>query len=484
MGDLTTGDLFAIPLPDGHGAGQVTAVTADRVVVCLLDWHGAHPPTADDVADVDPLRLDHHAHRGGPCCVHVDGPPPHRFVPVGNAPVRAGRPTTATSYAGWAYLARQLVLQRRWDRELPAAVKDAYRSTPNSTPVTVDFGAGPRSIPAGTNPVDLTGAGEVPVPEEGPVSWAALDALNSTSVTWSGDDRGLSAALAARPIIDTVYWQYPPAEVNLSASAITNVFFGPGLRSLLLPAGASVCAFGDGAVPTSVTAHDDGRWIDLSLRGAAPSVPAGLRAVREMRIDAGGAVSVAALAALPALTSLTVQWSRGPGRLDDPAALAGLSTLRELYLVGGYGLGADTLPDLPALRHLVIDGVPRSVAAALKARYGATPVRVTVRGAKSDTWLRANIENPFRDWVDDDERGGTAACRAYATALRGIDQNPADAERRLRTLVEALNRIDGRHGLIDTLRREEAADAFFGLARRAGVPNADAEAWFDDWRDF
>jgi hypothetical protein len=51
-------------------------------------------------------------------------------------------------------------------------------------------------------------------------------------------------------------------------------------------------------------------------------------------------------------------------------------------------------------------------------------------------------------------------------------------------MVERLNRLDDRYGFIDTLRREEAGDAFAGLAQRAGVPADEAAAWFDDWRDF
>jgi hypothetical protein len=60
----------------------------------------------------------------------------------------------------------------------------------------------------------------------------------------------------------------------------------------------------------------------------------------------------------------------------------------------------------------------------------------------------------------------------------------AAAEPILRSFVQQLNRIDERYDLIDTLRREEAGDAFIDLAARAGVPTDLADQWFDDWRDF
>jgi hypothetical protein len=120
---------------------------------------------------------------------------------------------------------------------------------------------------------------------------------------------------------------------------------------------------------------------------------------------------------------------------------------------------------------------------ALKARYRRTPVRLDLHGAKADTWLAANLDNPFRDWVDDHARGGAAACKAYAAAVRAGDRTAA-AQTVLRALIDALNDIDRRHELIDTLRREQAGDAFFALAGRAGVDVEPADMWFDEWREF
>lgn len=64
---------------------------------------------------------------------------------------------------------------------------------------------------------------------------------------------------------------------------------------------------------------------------------------------------------------------------------------------------------------------------ALKACYRATPTRLVLRGAKNDAWLAAILDNPFRDWVDQDPRGGRAACNAYARAVRDIDRGTTSA---------------------------------------------------------
>lgn len=60
----------------------------------------------------------------------------------------------------------------------------------------------------------------------------------------------------------------------------------------------------------------------------------------------------------------------------------------------------------------------------------------------------------------------------------------AAAEPILPSFVERLNRIDQRYDIIDTLRREEAGDAFLDLAARAGLSTDLADQWIDDWRDF
>jgi hypothetical protein len=54
----------------------------------------------------------------------------------------------------------------------------------------------------------------------------------------------------------------------------------------------------------------------------------------------------------------------------------------------------------------------------------------------------------------------------------------------LRGLVTDLNAIDRQHQMIDTLRRDQAWQAFIDLARELGVPAGQASDWFDDGRRF
>ncbi|MFI7219964.1 hypothetical protein [Micromonospora maritima] len=452
----------------------------------------------DELRGVGPLMLDHHAYDG--CLAHVSigswHAVPPGFVWLGNLPVPEGVPALSNTYSGWHSLADDVVRQRRWDRELPAAAKDTYLAAATRGAVDVDFGAGTATLGAATpRLLDLSGAGSMRVPGSGPVRWSALDQLpRCTALAWAGPERGLAGALADRPIVSSLTWRDAPPVVDLTDTGLQHLSLsGADVREMRLPRslhGLELAAVDPGL---AVYAADGGRWLHLILSGAdaETTVPAGLHGVREIALDGGGTMSVTALRELKRLESLRIHWRQPPGQLIDAAALGSLTSLAVIELVDGYGLDADTLPELTSLTQLSISGLRRSIVPALKTRYRGTGVRLVIEGAKRDTWLAANLNNPFRDWIDDDARGGAAACKAYASAVRTLDKllrnrdrQADEAESALRTLLEALNTIDQKYEIIDTLRREEAFDAFVELATRAQVPAHLADQWFDEWRDF
>jgi hypothetical protein len=479
---LRIGDIAAMPLPlGGYGGCQVTMVEEKRLSVCLLAWYSDGVPTLDGLSAAGPLWLDHHAHQGGPAHISIDSsaPQPPGLTWLGNAPLHPDIPNETSSYSGWSYLAQQVVLQRRWDRQLPPEVKQAYKAAENhlSQPVEIDLGEGRTGQPTGTNLLDLRGHGSV--------RWATLDALpRLTKLSWEGEERGLLDFLMAKPMISDLYWTDPPTVVDLTEMALTGLSFqGSAPKSLHLPDGLLDLALPNAPTEVEVVAQDDGRWISLTT--SQPLIPAGLTGVRDLRLNVQGEATLTGLGELVDLKSLHIRWSGPPGTLTDPETLAVFEHLESLQLTDAYGLeDAEVLPEPGVLRYFTINGVRKSVAKDLRVRYRKSATTLSLRGAKSDTWLAANLTNPLRDWVDDHERAGAAACKAYGDALRSIERDSDTAERTLRRLVERLNAIDERHGIIDTLRREQAGDAFMDLAARAGIPDARAADWFDDWRDF
>lgn len=485
-------------LSDGAwGACQVTGVNGQVTSVYALRWHSVERPGLDELRGVEPLKLDHHAYDGQLAHLSIGNwhAVPPGFTWIGSLPVPGAVPAFSSTYSGWQSLADDVVRQRHWDRKLPATMKSAYRAASTRGQVDVDFGAGAVTIGAATPRLDLTDEGSMRVPTSGPVRWSALDQLpRCTALTWAGPDRGLARALADRPLVSSLTWRDAPAVVNLADTGVQHLSLaGADVCEVRLPRGLHGLELAAVNQSLTVCAADGGRWLHLTLTGAdaETTVPSGLHGVREVALDGSGTMSAAAVAGLKDLENLRIYWRKPPGRLVDAAALAGLPRLAVVELVDGYGLDADTLPDTASLTQLSISGLRRSIVPALKARYRGTAVRLVIQGAKPDTWLAANLYNPFRDWVDDDARGGTAACKAYANTFRIIGKLPQtgdrcadEAEAALRKLVETLNRIDQRYDIIDTLRREEAFDAFLKLAAEAGVPPHVAEQWFDECRDF
>jgi hypothetical protein len=125
------GDVAVMQLPGGgYGACQVAGIGKDVVTAYALAGHSEDPPELRQLASARPLVLDHHAHQGQPAQISISGsePPPTGWVWLGRLSVTAGLSAHSGSYSGWSWLPAQIAAQRRWDRQLPVAVKQAYQA--------------------------------------------------------------------------------------------------------------------------------------------------------------------------------------------------------------------------------------------------------------------------------------------------------------------------------------------------------------------
>ncbi|MFC7482421.1 hypothetical protein ACFQX7_23760 [Luedemannella flava] len=360
--------------------------------------------------------------------------------------------------------------------------------------VVLDFGAGPRPIHVSTRVLNLRRDADL-APATGPVDWSQLDALpDLLTVEWSGPDRGIIEAVAARPGVQFLYWLDAVGDVDLTPTRLDTVRLGgPDLGRIHLPDTVRTLLLKRPPAHLTVEAPDGGRRIDVRFfhYGSDVVIPAGLRRAATLWLRVGDTVSARVLSPLTDLANLTLTFDDPPGTLTEPADLdrhAGLHTLR---LDSAYGLDPHALPDLPALRNLKLNGTRRRTARALKARFKGTLVTVDVRGAKTEEWLAEHMFNPFRDWVDESKAFGTAACAAYnrarAAADAVADDDPdrlAALEVALRGLVTDLNAIDDRYELIDTINREHAWTIFHDMACELRVPPDLIDEWFDADRQF
>jgi hypothetical protein len=329
----------------------VAVVSANEFVVYALDWWSPEPPTLEQLRGIGPLAQTHHHHRGGLAHLNIscDEPVPPDFDWLGSLPVPIELQVPPASYSGWALLQGAVALQRRWDTLVPESAQSAYRS--GRSDVLGDFGAGLVQVSTTASRLDLTD-GTV-VPAAGPLRWSALDAFpRCTSLTWSGHDRGLAAALFARPNIDTLSWSAVPSTVDLSGTALTDLrLSGPAIDRVTLPSTLQQLTLDAAGMPHTVVVPDRGRF-GLTIDNAGPelTLPHGLNGVASLNLACDCTVSVAGLRRLPGLRSLRVRWQNPPGELADAHTLTDLHELVLIELVNAYGLRPDTLPNLPNLR--------------------------------------------------------------------------------------------------------------------------------------
>jgi hypothetical protein len=113
------------------------------------------------------------------------------------------------------------------------------------------------------------------------VCWEQLDSLPKlTGLRWQGDDRGLSAALAARPLFYSLTWLEPPTTVDLSATNLTDIHLdGDQPAVLRLPSGVRSCRLSTGSMRSGrspeVYVAEAGRHLRLTLVSPEPVDQAG-----------------------------------------------------------------------------------------------------------------------------------------------------------------------------------------------------------------
>ncbi|RSN66911.1 hypothetical protein [Actinomadura sp. WAC 06369] len=105
-------------------AAQIVGIDAERqkAAVLELDWSGPEPMSVDDLGDVSPLRLTHHAWNGTLAYRNLPWVLPRSHKVVGRMPPLHEGPSPSYGF-GWR-LGDDLARQRRWDagvREDPPA---------------------------------------------------------------------------------------------------------------------------------------------------------------------------------------------------------------------------------------------------------------------------------------------------------------------------------------------------------------------------
>lgn len=481
------GDVHAFPLRGGRwGALRITRVGKAQLAAEVLDWIGDAVPSLEALGSPGPFQGAWLRAEASPPHASVDrGTVPRHFPRVGNLPREVAEEPAVTMV--WDGFPHDLELALRW-AATDAGVREHFLTCAGNREATAEVdGAGAVRVSRRRVDLDLRG-------RAAGYDWSQLDRLGALLVlAVTGPAPGLGAYLATRPLVRHLVWHHPEVgELDLTGAGLDEldlvlddagprrVRVGPELDQLRLRP--------EDCGRVAVDHPGEGEGVTLRVEactGEHPGVVPGLARLGGLVIASPRALQVGRVAGYRELHHL---WARlgPPGELIDGPRLAELGRLRTLQLDGVYAMDAAGLPDLdawPELDEVRLDGLRKADAATLKKRWKAAP-HLELRGAKDDAWVRANIRNPFRDWADElGTRPAAAACKAYEKACKAAAKKGADAAAVLGALVEALNAVHAKAAL-DTGHREQAGEAYHGLAAELGVDPAQAAAWFDAGRDF
>ena len=327
-----------------------------------------------------------------------------------------------------------------------------------------------------------------PLPIDVEPNFRALDALPELgSLSYDGSSPRFSAYVIARKLKKVRWRRHGQSTIDLRKSRVDELTLEvTGPTTLLAPESLDQLWL-SGRVES---AHGERRphWLPVFApdRGASLAFrAAGSRGRSAARLPSPGRSRYLAPHLLHATRRAHLRGA--PGKLTRASGLASLPTLRELSLYELYELDTNRWPMAwPGLEGVRIKGLKKADAERLKEALAEVP-DVRISGARTDAWLAVNLGNPFRDWEQDD-RAFEGACAAWvktkkAAEALGPKASKKKAEPVLQGLVTTLNQLNKKHD-IDTLRREQAAEAFFQLADDLGIQKKQSEAWFDAWRDF
>lgn len=446
------GDVYTFRLRDGRfGACQIiserTSGREPQVEVATLDYLKKKKPTLADAKTLRVMRRDWGFWKADPARALVPARVPWWAELVGVLPVVETFRESCRSYG-------------LWQSALAAWSRDAWKAR--------------EKVKAAAKPIELEGVTKHPTMEE---------------YRYQGNDPRFVDYIVQRKIRDAKWKLRGLETIDLSGSIIAELTLEIGDAPLTLRAPSTLEQLTIVGPAHRVTVSGGAYAFPFRLRIVSPTIvapPKGMESVQIAEYSALRETDSAALSKYTGLAELTLRGA--PGYLRDARGLAKLEKLRELSLYELYALDVAHWPATwPALDGVGIHGVEQTDAATLKKALKGIG-SVEIHRARTAKWVEENLGNPLRGWEDDNRAFGRAAGAAWkkakvASAKAGAKTKKADAKAILDTFVKTLNRL-GKKQLIDTLRRDEAGDAYFGVARGMGVSDADAEKWFDAVRDF
>jgi len=259
-------------------------------------------------------------------------------------------------------------------------------------------------------------------------------------------------------------------QISIDVSGVKEIYLNDITRALVL----------NGSPEPDLLIYDlhQGRFLNLTINGNG-YIPRGIEQLRNLRI--ANIVNIDLLKAIGA--NRAVEELHLHGKLGVISNLSALSTLKRLkrlqtYDVFGF-VGADfpSPEELPSLNSIDMESLPDEAAQAIKEMYKPLKekgLNLYISKTRKPEWLAENLDNPFRDWDGDELIPNSCAKKAFDTykktraGLTKICQSQSkDVQAESLTLckayIDVFNKIESKHGFIDTIFCEQIIEALNNL---------------------
>lgn len=496
---IKTGDIYYHLLPRGgyYSAVQITGLSDDgtSVAVLCLDYYEKIPPAAEQLPGLKPLLVNHHgwADHFQHYLLHL--PVPASFVRAGNSPVLVDA-VPKDENNGWGFF-WHIVMQRKWER-LPEDTRKRYKQANNEIREVLIEG---ETYYTHNSRVSFSRL-------DSPAPLAQLPCL--TEIYCNNQPEWLVDYLNGNPMITRLILrkinqsrldfsktalEFLSLNCDLETSQLEEVRLSQDLSELALSGNISELL--------RLYPHESGSPLTLHLGSLCPPSVSNALTVKGVYISNVDSIDFVELhKQFPDLETLRI-WGK-PGTVVNIDALERFTRLKEFSLMDMFGFDAAEFPSpekLPKLRWLWLTSIPKDVAEKVKREYKGLGIDLEVSKPRTAEWLAENLDNPFRGWDGDgvvtatNSKKAAGLYRDFKKTLHRLKREGADAAAAQATLLEsvrtftlAFNKMDGKRPWIDTIYREDIAEALELLLKDAEeLPGIDrAPLWdeFEKLRDF
>lgn len=470
---VRSGDVYSVYIEElgKYGVYQIIQVMPESCYVAALDYCEKEMPTLSVLKQTDVLRNHMWRNQGSAFADWIGNTKiPQNYQFIGNmAPVLS---QTSSIYGGDRFSqGNEYIWIRDWER-IPQRMREEYKKYITSGENVWLHGAYFRKRETCITKALLEAVRQVEELDQFPC-------LVRAELENIPDD--LSAYLAKRPMIRKTVLNGAEGTVDLrktwlreasiNVSKVQELILAPEMRLLHIY----------GKITSELHIRAEGEGASLALiaeKNKEFPLVRGLHGLKSLFLKEIHKLDVQELVyCFPELRSLHIKGA--PGFLKHIEYLPECEKLEELILEDVFGFETGAWGKMAPLKNLLVleaESIPEAVGRYMKKQYGGKLDILKISKLRKETWIKENLDNPFRHW-DGDGIVPEAAYKKVLGAYKKLKKSFRQAETREDileasiTFVRTLNRCNSRYGeFIESGERDDIFEAAGKLYHEIAEP--------------